>query len=645
MSLIRGLCTITVVVLFLVGTSASGATLQLGPTEGNVGDTVQASGTGFTPDFVVTLDFDGLTNFDSVRIPADGTFSVVFEVPLRGSGDYTVTATELSTGIQATAVYTILPYPEITIGLVGVVPGNVVTVSGHGFGNSEAVEIDFGITTNIANGTSNTYGQFTLTFVVDLQPEGTKTVTARGVTTGLSASTDIEILPYPPEITIGFVGVVPGNVVTVSGHGFGNSEAVEIDFGITTNIANGTSNTYGQFTLTFVVDLQPEGTKTVTARGVTTGLSATATIELSAAEVSIPDPNLEALLRSLLGGEPLIPSNLASITSLWASSDISDLTGMEYLISLQTLVLRRNQISDISALAGLTRLQYLNLDYNQISDISALAGLTQLDTLTIYSNQVTNLLPLVNNPGIGTGDMLYVDSNPLDAISRNTYIPVLRNLGVIVLDHPVPVSLASFTGSVSENGIELHWRTASERANLGFNVYRSDSEDGPYTKVNLELIKGAGTDATSHDYTYMDEGVVPGKTYYYAIEDVDFSGNRERHSAIEVTYEQLSMSTESVRVERTALLPNYPNPFNPETWFPYELAEAAEVMLNIYDVSGMLVKRLELGQQAAGDYIDKAQAAHWDGRNEAGESVGSGTYFYQLQTGDFTATRRMVILK
>ena len=97
--------------------------------------------------------------------------------------------------------------------------------------------------------------------------------------------------------------------------------------------------------------------------------------------------------------------------------------------------------------------------------------------------------------------------------------------------------------------------------------------------------------------------------------------------------------------ERTGLLTNYPNPFNPETWIPYQLAKSAEVSVRIYDATGALVRTLALGHQTAGIYQEKSRAAYWDGKNELGESVASGVYFYTLTAGDFTATRKMLIRK
>ena len=97
--------------------------------------------------------------------------------------------------------------------------------------------------------------------------------------------------------------------------------------------------------------------------------------------------------------------------------------------------------------------------------------------------------------------------------------------------------------------------------------------------------------------------------------------------------------------EETAVLTNYPNPFNPETWIPYELATPAEVTLRIYAVEGALVRRLVLGHRAAGIYHSKSRAAYWDGRNAQGEKVASGVYFYTFSAGDFEATRKMLVRK
>ena len=104
-------------------------------------------------------------------------------------------------------------------------------------------------------------------------------------------------------------------------------------------------------------------------------------------------------------------------------------------------------------------------------------------------------------------------------------------------------------------------------------------------------------------------------------------------------------STIAERSVESALLENYPNPFNPETWIPYQLSAAADVSISIYSINGSLVCRLDLGHQVAGVYRSRSRAAYWDGRNEFGERVASGLYFYTLTAGDFTATRKMLIRK
>ena len=97
--------------------------------------------------------------------------------------------------------------------------------------------------------------------------------------------------------------------------------------------------------------------------------------------------------------------------------------------------------------------------------------------------------------------------------------------------------------------------------------------------------------------------------------------------------------------KETALLANYPNPFNPETWIPYQLAKPAEVTLTIYAIDGRVVRQLTLGHQPGGMYHNKQRAAYWDGRNAQGEKVASGIYFYTLSAGDFSATRKLLIRK
>ena len=95
----------------------------------------------------------------------------------------------------------------------------------------------------------------------------------------------------------------------------------------------------------------------------------------------------------------------------------------------------------------------------------------------------------------------------------------------------------------------------------------------------------------------------------------------------------------------TQLLPNYPNPFNPETWIPFELHQDTNVSLVIYDVTGHQIRKIDLEHTLTGRYVTRDRSIYWDGLTETGEKVSSGVYFYRLQAGDYTEIRKMVILK
>ena len=114
---------------------------------------------------------------------------------------------------------------------------------------------------------------------------------------------------------------------------------------------------------------------------------------------------------------------------------------------------------------------------------------------------------------------------------------------------------------------------------------------------------------------------------------------------IAIRFLHLRLENANRSVTETKLLPNYPNPFNPETWIPYQLAKAADVSVQIYDVGGRLVRTISVGFKPVGYYLTRERAAYWDGRNATGEPVSSGVYFLQFVAGDFSATQRIVILK
>ena len=128
-------------------------------------------------------------------------------------------------------------------------------------------------------------------------------------------------------------------------------------------------------------------------------------------------------------------------------------------------------------------------------------------------------------------------------------------------------------------------------------------------------------------------------------EKVDFADCDAINDHLNGSSAALTPSVQDLPERRMRLLTNYPNPFNPETWIPYQLAQSADVSISIHAADGMKVRTLDIGPRAAGLYLQRNHAAYWDGKNEFGEEVASGLYFYTLSAGDFSTTRSMVIMR
>ena len=181
-----------------------------------------------------------------------------------------------------------------------------------------------------------------------------------------------------------------------------------------------------------------------------------------------------------------------------------------------------------------------------------------------------------------------------------------------------------FPRRITEIGVTLEqvYRLKSDQ----WNPYTARYE-GTYNLENSTFAAPRGQQMTLSEYPAFQ--LLPSEIQDYLL----------RHFPVFANFEALRVPKE------TSLLPNYPNPFNPETWIPYRLAAPAEVSIVIYAADGRLVRTLALGHQAVGLYESRSRAAHWNGRNALGELVASGVYFYTLTAGEFTATRKMLIRK
>ena len=415
----------------------------------------------------------------------------------------------------------------------------------------------------------------------------------------------------------------------------------------------------------------------------------------------IPDEILRELVRAKLGlseGDTLTQQKMAALTILHSSTPgIVDITGLEHATNLTHLYLQdgpivdlspiagltsltllwfyNNQISDISLIAGLTNLTKLSLQHNQISDISHLAGLTNLTFLHIGGNQVVDISHLA---GLTNLTKLSVGYNPIVDISPIAGLTNLTDLGIV--SNPI-VDISPIAGLTNLTDLFLYDSQISDLTpvqnltNLTF-LQLSENQISDLTPVQnltslslLYLRSNQISDLTpvqnltSLTYLGLSNNQISDVTpleNLTALRKLEVSGNtiedlaplrrlKENNPSVDIDIDintdvQAAPSAPLIPAE-TALLSNYPNPFNPETWIPYQLAEPANVALTIYDVRGIMVRRLTLGHQPAGFYRSRGRAVHWDGRNEIGEKVATGLYFYTLTAGEFNATGKMLIQK
>ena len=337
-------------------------------------------------------------------------------------------------------------------------------------------------------------------------------------------------------------------------------------------------------------------------------------------------------------------AGLTNLTDLWLDSNsISDISALAGLTNLESLDLRNNSISDISPLAGLTNLTLLWLNDNSISDISPLAGLTQLTHLRLYNNSISDISRLVENTGLGNESVVDARRNPLSVLSINTHIPALQSRGVKVYFDDTVTQAADVNGDGVVNIFDLV-SVASHFGKRGENLATDVNRDGVVDVRDLVLVAGrfaegaAAPSAQPQAAEPLSAAAVRGWL-------TDAKALEIRDPIMERGIVVLQQLLASLTPTETELLANYPNPFNPETWIPYRLAKDAFVTLTIYDRAGQVVRTIDLGHQTAAFYESRSQAIYWDGRNQLGEQVASGVYFYHLSAGDYSATRKMMILK
>ncbi len=392
--------------------------------------------------------------------------------------------------------------------------------------------------------------------------------------------------------------------------------------------------------------------------------------------VNVPDPHLSAAFEIIFGktrGDPIHVFEMESLTTphirnynlrnltgfeyatnltvlnlgsskignSWRNSNsFTDLTPLVGLTNLKELNLNRASITDLSGLEGLTSLTWLDLTLTNITDISALAGLTNLTELYLGGNAITDVSPLSDLTNLTT---LYLWDNPVEDTS-----PLCRlqdqnpdlELDMEITCGPYGLFMQDFNNDDQVNLSDLFFLLTL----LFYSTSDGDlNNDGTIDFLDLVAAAEANT-STTNKAPAIEITQATSLATIQAWIDAALASDDDS-LAFQEGIALLNRFLKAMRPHETELLPNYPNPFNPETWIPYRLAEAADVILTIYDTKGILVRRFDLGHQAASYYTDRTKAVYWDGRNASGEPIASGNYFYQLEAGAFSATRKLVILK
>jgi hypothetical protein len=205
-------------------------------------------------------------------------------------------------------------------------------------------------------------------------------------------------------------------------------------------------------------------------------------------------------------------------------------------------------------------------------------------------------------------------------------------------DASLPVGLVSFSARPEGSTVTLSWVTESETNNLGFILERS--EENVWTQIasyqSHNALKGQGNTSSRTEYSFTDRNVEFGETYSYRLFDVDIKGKMNVHAPVSITLTKLSENLPGV----TALEKAYPNPFNPQTYIAYQLAEDTDVNISVLDMLGRQVKTLYAGQQFVGSYH-----VYWNGTNENDTKAPSGNYIIRMQTKHITQLQKVMLIK
>ena len=346
---------------------------------------------------------------------------------------------------------------------------------------------------------------------------------------------------------------------------------------------------------------------------------------------------------------------------LWGNAFSSLPAGIfDELTTLKTLYLYINGLSSLPAglFDELTVLESLHLDENELSSLpdDIFDKLTILKTLYLDENVLSSLPDGIFDK-LTKLTYLRLSQNELSSLPDGIFDGLTKLRGLNLSDNPVdPLPVTVSLKQVGEGQFKATAHTGAPfDIVLPLTVTNGSIDDGGIPRITISTGKVESESVTvsrtpgTVDAVWVDIGTLPGLPNRYSSEHSGYALVKSSDLPLTVIEgpgpAAPGIAAEMVLPGETALSTNYPNPFNPETWIPYQLANPSDVVISIYDGRGQVIRRLALGHQPAGYYTNRSRAAYWDGRNDFGERVSSGLYFYQLKTDTISVLRKMVILK
>ena len=635
-----------------------------------------------------------------VNIPAGMTSAMAVYYSNSAAGTTaTITATAPGSGLTASMPHTVMVTTsvveitsDVTVSPSLARAGDTVTVSVMGsVGNAAMFSVGTIVTNRTMTDTAGTYsGNFVV--VADQHPDGPYTITVN--LNGQSAMGSLTIDSTAPTVTVSAIEgtVTNGDMIMISaavadatsGVASVMADVSMLDTTATAMVALTDADADGTYTGSHTISTENGADNgmhdiTVTAMDVAgnSGMGSTSvdllntltftsmleggTVTLIHVPLDVEGLDTVGNLREELGGDANVSLLAGVFDGAWdfADDDVAITADLGLLVNVRedtTVEFEGRPWGDgasmINLRGGGLNLVGLPLDVEGVDAVSDILGLSDAITgIIVLSEGEYQLVAAAGDPGDDpvAGDVAYL----VTAASDDTISVMGEGWSDDAGASAAPIALAGYKVDSQTPALAVYGSVVDEITGLAREGFRVKVKNLS-TKAALSEITSAET-ADGYDMIFVDLtdahaarvgdvleisadspdpliGVQPVR-HIVTIDDVKNSRIKlENLVAYEIPAE-------------TELLRNYPNPFNPETWIPYHLAEDADVKLTIYNVSGEVVRDIDVGHQTAAKYDSRAKAIYWDGRNRFGEQVASGIYFYSLSAGDFSATRKMVILK